>query len=1346
MRSANPPRIFVAALVGLATLAFFVTSAMADYEQVGNFGESGNGKQLSSAEGMAVNVDGAGGVEPGSVYVSGGDRISRYSPTGEIEEVWGWSTIESGPDMPNGVQSLTVKATSGMYRLTATTARGKGKFAEGSNLVSISNLVTEGRSRNFGTFRVGDEVQSATSNQLPAPVPPGTIITAVNGETLELSAAAEHSYEAGLRGIETTSPVQATAAANEVKEALISLEGFGPGDISVSGGPGDSEGSAPYQVTVEGVYANHRFVPTIDAASISLAGGSPSSSVAVTTVFDPSAPRFERCRPATGDICAPQLQIGNRVHEEGIGNFNGPPAVAIDQNTGNVYVRNRSGFTGRSHNLIEVFSADGSEVIAHFGDAGAENETIEQGPEKLHTNHGSITYGLAVDASGTVYLADFVGETTSEMRVMCFRPQSPGDYTHYVYCGRGQDVPVHSSWFLELVALDDAGHLYIGGQESITELSLANPAAPPLCTYSTRAQAKGITVNPATGEVFYFVGSSDRSVHRLKPCDPVKGKFEEAQTSIKVSPSTKGIAAMAVSPNFAWGSGRPEGVLYAADSEIHKSGTSEIWGIGDILAPAEEHNPPVIESESVTNTRTGSAVLHAEIDPHRHGTRYAFQYLSEAEYEANPASERFAGAKEAPAGGGEISGSTVGHPSLAISGLSPDTAYIFRVVATNECNGHGAEICVAEGEPFAFSTSPLYPVGLPDHRAYELVSPAQKHGGEVIPVNPDIGSCGGDCKPNSLGRNFPILSAPSGDALAYEGQPFNPFEGVTDYDSYVARRTASGWETTALTPAFPPDLVRQTAFDPNLEHGLLSVGSSEKFGLQANLELQSTREPGSTTPLLTEGLHYRSIGGQNNGFSLAYGGHSADLSRLFFAANDSLTTETMFAPEPPDPGLSKNDLYEWSNGRLTVVNVLPGNEAVAAGASFASLSPDAHAVSSDGSVVFFKDQAGTLYARENGEATREIADPGGFLSASPDGSEVLLSDGCLYSLETESCSDLTGGGGGFRGLVGQSSDLSRIYFVDTAVLSANQGAGLDAKGNPQFSEAGKDNLYEWGKGETHFVAQLTANDNASGASFDRGLSDWTSNPSLRTAEASPSGRFLAFGSQGPLTGQANVGCLGPCGQVFLYDSATRRLNCASCNPTGEPPIDHTVLPRRQGQAEDLSQLHYLTDEGRLYFDTRNSLASRDTNEGVEDVYEFTPAGAGAEGTCLRATGCAFLMSAGTGTTDSNLIAIDENGKNVFFDTRDQLTLKDRDELVDIYDAREGGGIAAETEVARTECQGESCQPPVAPPLDPTPASSSFAGAGNVTEAKRPKQNHKRHKRRHKRHHARDAKRNHGGAK
>ena len=83
---------------------------------------------------------------------------------------------------------------------------------------------------------------------------------------------------------------------------------------------------------------------------------------------------------------------------------------------------------------------------------------------------------------------------------------------------------------------------------------------------------------------------------------------------------------------------------------------------------------------------------------------------------------------------------------------------------------------------------------------------------------------------------------------------------------------------------------------------------------------------------------------------LTYAGASSDLSRVFFAANDALTEETPFAPEALDGGQEKFNLYEWHEGELSLVNVMPGNATTEPGAAFGAGS--AHSISADGSQGF----------------------------------------------------------------------------------------------------------------------------------------------------------------------------------------------------------------------------------------------------------------------------------------------------------------------------------------------------------------------------------------------------------
>jgi hypothetical protein len=1060
--------------------------------------------------------------------------------------------------------------------------------------------------------------------------------------------------------------------------------------------------------------------------------------------------QFERCGPdgeAAHPNCVAPAPVGECVLAAPDAMCNGV-GIAVDQTTGYVYVLSQP----RTHGAIQVFSADGSELIASFGErstkTGFPEETFDEGPEKLHGARGSGN--IAVDSAGDVYVDDV---SNNKGRIMVFEPQSPGDYEHYVYAGRSHDIAeAHEPWY---PVLDSAGHLYVTeGLKAILEFDLSEPAAP-VCEFHTKDEILAMTVDPASGSVFYsgFKGGKNK-LHQIAPCN-AQGEFQ--QTSEFATPLE--IEALTFDSALAWSPSRPSGVLYGAFVGEEPS----LIGLGYIYAPAEIH-PPAVESESVSAVTSTTAVLHAQINPKGSPTHYSFQYITEAQYEANEPGERFAGATESPLGGAALgTGQEALGAGTSLTGLQPDTAYRYRAVATSHCNpDEEEEACEGMGVAQSFHTFPVESPTLPDNRSWELVSPAQKNGGEVIPADPETASCF-FCKPAAYGgaNGYPMQSTPDGEAIVYEGFPFSFTEGAAKFNEYLARRTASGWQTTTLAPQLlgGDRASGYKAFDPELTKGLIDQNrptlSPEAPSEYDNLYAQPTASPSSLSPLLLSQPPNRlesSVDPSNGGFGLTYAGASADLSRIFFEANDALTPETPFAPEAADGGTKENNLYEWYEGSLSLVNVQPGNVETVPGATFGARQESevikadlSHAISADGSRAFWSDEAGQVYVREGGETTREIPDPGKFLSASADGSKVLLQDGFLYDLEAEEATDLSEGEGGFKGILGQSEDLSHVYFVDTAVLTGGEENEYGAK-----AQAGKDNLYAWDEGIVSFVATLDPSD-----AVAPGLvgGDWAASSAHRTAEASPDGRWLGFISHAPLSGYDNTGPCGvegkpaPCEEAFLYDSATGKLLCPSCNPSGAHPLGGSTLRLILSADSSLPQPRYLLDSGRLYFDTEDSLTPFDTNEGVEDVYQYEPKGVG-NPPCERESGCVNLISAGHEPIDSNLLAVDESGKNVFFTTRDQLVLKDRDDLIDLYDAREGGGIASETETSRGECQGEACVPALSPPNDPTPGSSSFEGAGNVVEGKQAKKHHKkkRHAKKKAHRNKRAAKHNRGGAK
>ncbi len=1074
----------------------------------------------------------------------------------------------------------------------------------------------------------------------------------------------------------------------------------------------------------------------------------PDGSFSERWTFEGSPPD-ERCGP-DGDPAHPVCKSANYGGTSSID-------VDIDQSTGYVYL-----FAGGTLNYgkaqIHVYSADGSELISEFGVKATDEETVATSPEKIH---GTLGGGLALGPDGEAYVSD---QRNPENRLMTFKPQSPGDYEHYVYAGQASDIPGEVIRALYPVA-DDAGYLYVAGGvgDSIAKLDPGNPADPVLCQFNfPKGGITAITVNPESGEVFFFT-YKDKKIHRLAPCE--EGEFAEAGV-FAFSPLRSQLTAMAFDPGRQFGPGRPSRTLYAG-APNGEGGKTEPFksesAMGYVFAPPVELDPEVL-SESVERVTATTADLTAQINPKGPPTTFTFQYISQADYEANEPTDRFAGAAESPPGGALLGeGPDALSASTSLNGLEPDTTYHYRAVATNHCSEELPEkACEDTGSDQAFHTFPIETPGLPDKRAWEMVSPPQKQGGQVLPADPSIFSCG-TCKPGGTFVQFPRQSSPDGEAVVYQGSAFASGEGAVSENQYISRRDGkAGWQTVNLTPT----LINKAdhgyrAFDISLGVGLLGQ-SDPTFSPQApagylNFYTQPTADPLAFTPLLTAEPPHRPAGRGAGEFELTYAGASADLSRIFFAANDALTGETAFAPEAVDGGASKDNLYEWAGGQLRLVNVAPGNLATEPGAAFGTTG--ANAISADGSRAFFSDEAGQLYVRVNGEATVEIQDPGKFLSASTDGSKVLLDDGCLYDLAEEECTDLSADQsdvhkGGFKGIAGQSDDLSHVYFVDTEVLT-----GEEENSEGYKAGAGELNLYAWAQGAgTRFVATLVAKDN-DGTNLVQSRV-WSPQPAARTAEASPGGRFLAFLSQAQLTGYENTGpcsrdpeggrLQAPCPEAFLYDSATGELSCASCNPTGTRPLGFSVLRRINGgvtTALSLPQPRYLNDEGRLYFDSGDSLSPFDTNNGFEDVYQYEPEGIG---TCERVGGCVSLISAGSEPEDSNFLAMDEDGSNVFFTTRDQLLLKDHDDLIDLYDARTEGGIPSETETARGECQGEACAAALVAPNDPTPGSSSFEGAGNVDEKKatkkhKHKRKHAKHKS-HKRSHGRAAKHNRGGSK
>ena len=731
-------------------------------------------------------------------------------------------------------------------------------------------------------------------------------------------------------------------------------------------------------------------------------------------------------------------------------------------------------------------------------------------------------------------------------------------------------------------------------------------------------------------------------------------------------------------------------------------------GTADGTAAQFTTTPPVsVDSESVTTITATSATLHAQINPNGLTTHYQFQYVTDADFQ----SSGYADATTVPHTPVDVGNGTSDQPATVdLTGLTPSTKYHFRVVGSNAAGS-------ISGADRTFTTLGSIPAaGLPDNRAYELVSPAAKDG--EVEQNLVIGGEQAAADGNSVGY---VSLAPFPD-------------GVGPSINDLATRGPNGWSSKPILPQQAPgvtlELPGYLLFSSDLSKAILSNGGATIGGTDGQDD--PALVPGScTTPLFPTppALPTTPCTGEVTGFPNLFvrdntdgsfqlvnsyaqapsgvtpvaateDGGSADLSTVVFDEPAQLTA---------DASASSDNLYMWTGGTVKLLG---------AGATLGGSGRVLHAVSADGSRIFFTDSSGNLNVFQNGSATQVDKTQGGsgaggggqFMTAASDGSVVFFTDGDSAGLTGDTVSgsgtnlyeykvgsagsgtltDLTGNDNLAQvdGVLGASSDGSYIYFVAEGVLATGATSGAE-------------NLYVDHNGTTTFIATLSGSDG----------SDWNSQ---LTSRVTPDGTHLAFNSVQSLTGfdntDANTG--GADTEIFIYGATAKTLTCASCNPTGNP-IGSSQLDSIEGGllgGGNQYLQHNLSDDGsRLFFDSSDDLSPRDTN-GVQDVYEYE-------------NGHDYLISTGTSTNISLFLDASANGNDVFFVTRDQLVPQDTDGLDDLYDARVNGGFPAPSPVP--PCTGDSCRPATTPPPPaPTIATVTFSGPSNPTPGSPPKKKKK----------------------
>lgn len=772
--------------------------------------------------------------------------------------------------------------------------------------------------------------------------------------------------------------------------------------------------------------------------------------------------------------------------------------------------------------------------------------------------------------------------------------------------------------------------------------------------------------------------------------------------------------------------------------------------------------PPSIDGAETRAITTSSATLAAKINPKGSATEYRFEWGTSTAY----------GHTVPVPDGVIVAGSADVAVETALAGLSANTTYHWRIVASNE-NG----TATSPDQTFVYDTSGG---GLPDGRAYEMVTPPAKNGALIgsifIGVTPQVAEDGSTVVASSIqcfgGSESCVASRQS------EGEP------------YAFTRTSNGWVTTALAPPVNVSSTN-TSFMAGVEPTVaLFSAPTPPAGEDDWYERRPDGSFVDVGPLTSPTLGPTDIASIGSKTLVA----TADLSHIVYEADNA---------QWPFDESAGSSVYEYSGAarhgspELVAVSGGPGSHDLISRciSHVGSGGNEPHnnygALSADGKFVYFtaircgtgtgvnegvKVPANELYARIEGSRTQLISgrDPGSctspactssqaadamFEGASADGSRVLFTstqqlmneasqdpvkgdsatvgcqkatgaNGCnLYEMEgvgsatprlvDVSAGDTSGGGPRVQGVVAISSDASHVYFIAKGVLTSTPNI------EGQAASDGALNLYVYERdasfpaGRIAFIAGLSAADDQ----------QWSEG--IGYANVTPDGRFLAFTSHRGLTKDATR-AEGPA-QVYEYDAQSGALVRISkgqegFNDNGNAGVaDASILAAsrafftRAGPARpDPTMSH---DGAYVFFQSPVGLTPQALNDVqigknglgqpvyAQNIYEWH------EGqVSLISDGHDTSQLAG-GISAVELIGSDATGSNVFFTTADPLVPADTDTQRDYYDAR----ICTPTSPCikpaappSPPCLGEQCHgtPAATPPLFAAP-TVTFNGQGNL---------------------------------
>jgi hypothetical protein len=1017
-----------------------------------------------------------------------------------------------------------------------------------------------------------------------------------------------------------------------------------------------------------------------------------------------------------------------------------------------------------THGVVWVMENGAPGRIDNYSDAAA-NQFISSRPSGAG---GFSRPGLAADGSGDLYsvhrLSEQVAKLTDTGEVI---EEAVGNLegavgvasdqsNNTVYLDTGTNIAEFDSGLNSLSEFG-SGQLGAGGEGAIAvdpatgTIYVANAADEKVFVYAAtpgprvklapttaitaNAATLNATVNPDGADTTYqFEYGTDTSYGSTSPLTPA-----DAGSGSTPVPVTTDLSQLEGGTEYHYR-------IVATSGGVTEASADGIFTTSPV---------PVIEGTSTSNLVSSSADLNATINPRGVDTTYRLQYGLSTAY----------GSTAPVAGEPDIGSGLAGVAVTQHVPIEANKTYHWRVVATS-ANGTTTGV----DHTFIYETTGE---GLPDGRAYEMVSPPHKNDafvGDAFAMGPFISpdgshllagniQCFGDTSQSctadreSVGTPYLFSRTSAGWAAASLGPPASELPDGTSWKYTAATGTVLWSFPTApfgeddwyaresngtfhdIGPASPPELGAQGTqllgphilVTADLSHIVWNgtFGDAWPFDESSGHVLYEYVGTGNTAPTMVgvtggRGSHElisqcTTFGGAKENAS-QFGGISADGSRVFFTAKG----KSGGCPAARAPEVS--ELYVRANESETIPISQPSPSECGSGAlpdeESCRAAPQAAAefqgASTDGSKAFFT-------------STQQLVD-----QASEDSSDTVentyecqqttSAGGCnLYEYDFNapaghnvvdvSAGDSTDSGPSEQSVIAISPDGSHVYFIAKGVLDRTANEAGDT------ARSGAKNLYVFERDAAHpagtvrFIATLSPSD----SSFD--------NSEVGTANVTSDGRFLAFESHGNLTGE-NVNPLGT--QIYRYDAQTADLVRISIGEHGfndngaDSTLNARIVPGHFGvfQGAPARLDPSMSDDGEyVFFESQVGLTRHALNE---VVIGRNPSGGPAYANNIYEyhDGQVSLITDGRDTTELDgkstveLFGTDASGADVFFRTADQLVPQDTDTQLDFYDARIGGGFPAES--SPPQCGEGTCQPanPAAAAKE-APGSATATGAGNL---------------------------------